>query len=495
MKNILLRPILLVALGALALGARAAGVRWEDSIVTVEVTRKDYDFLQPWTKRVAQHLKTGVVVAPGRVLTTAEHLNDLTLVRIQKGGHGQWCNGALQWIDYHANLALVTATATNLWRGLKPARLADPVPLKGNSQFLRWHEGNLEKRKAEIARVTVKRGYLSFLDLPFLEADSEINQGGRAEALVSDTQLLGLACAQDKTTCTVIPASFIRFVFQAADTKPPRRLGFFDFVWQRTENTAIHAYLGLPGEPRGVVVTDYATGAGKSDLVRPHDLILEVEGFKVDTAGNYTDPHYGQLLLENLATRGKWAGDTVRLVVWRQGAMRQVDYPLPAAEYGVEMVPQAVYDREPEFLMVGGLIFQPLTEAYLRSWGGDWRRKAPFRLGYYEREKPTPERRARVVLSLVLPDPFNLGYEDYHFMALDKVNGQPISRLSELAAALRQPKDGYHFLEFGAGESLRRMVIDAAEAEAATRRVMQQYRLDKDRFLASEQTAGPARER
>lgn len=484
---------MLVALGALALGARAAGVRWEDSIVTLEVTQKDYDFLQPWAKRMAQCQKTGVVLGPGRVLTTAEHLNDLTLVRIQKGGRGQWWNGALQWIDYQANLAIVTATATNLWRGLKPARLADPVPVKGNSQFLRWHEGNLEKRKAEIARLTVKRSHLSFLDLLFLEVDSEINEGGRAEALVSDTQVLGLACAQDKTTCTVIPASFIRFVLQATETKPPRRLGFFDFVWQRTENSATHAYLGLPGEPRGVVVIDYATGVGKSDLLRPHDLILEMDGFKVDTAGNYTDPHYGQLLLESLATRSKWAGDTVRVLVWRQGALQQVDYPLPAAEYGVELVPQAVYDHEPEFLMVGGLVFEPLTEAYLRSWGGDWRHKAPFRLAYYEKEKPTAQRPARVVLSMVLPDPFNLGYQDCHFMALDKVNGQPISRLAELAAALRQPRDGFHLLEFGWGESLRRMVIDAAEAETATRRVRQQYRLDKDRFLVAEETTGPAR--
>jgi len=65
---------------------------WEHSLVTVEVNHTVHDFLQPWSKRTEEHRKTGVVVGPHQVLTTADHFWNRNLVRVQKGGRGQWWN-------------------------------------------------------------------------------------------------------------------------------------------------------------------------------------------------------------------------------------------------------------------------------------------------------------------------------------------------------------------------------------------------------------------
>ena len=35
---------------------------WEESIVTIEVSRKQYDYYQPWTRRPGRALKTGIVI-------------------------------------------------------------------------------------------------------------------------------------------------------------------------------------------------------------------------------------------------------------------------------------------------------------------------------------------------------------------------------------------------------------------------------------------------
>src|SRR3954470_9598504 len=93
----------------------------EGSIVQLEVTRKQYDFVQPWTRRVDQVQKVGTVVGAKEILTTAEFLNDLTLLRVQRGGRVKWFPAELQWIDYHANLAIVTCKDEVFWKGLKPA--------------------------------------------------------------------------------------------------------------------------------------------------------------------------------------------------------------------------------------------------------------------------------------------------------------------------------------------------------------------------------------
>jgi hypothetical protein len=62
---------------------------WENTVVSIEISRKQYDFFQPWNSRMDTSRKNGVVIADKKILTTADALNDLTLVRLQKGGAGQ----------------------------------------------------------------------------------------------------------------------------------------------------------------------------------------------------------------------------------------------------------------------------------------------------------------------------------------------------------------------------------------------------------------------
>ncbi|HWI59153.1 MAG TPA: hypothetical protein VNZ22_18140, partial [Bacillota bacterium] len=149
----------------------------------------------------------------------------------------------------------------------------------------------------------------------------------------------------------------------------------------------------------------------------------------------------------------------------------------------------ATYDQEPEYLVIGGLVFQPLTDSYLQSWGNEWKRRTPFRLYYYRSQPPAKERPALVLLSQVLPDAYNIGYQELKYLVVDKVNGQSISRLSELRQALEKPVNGYHILEFAQSDSLRRMVLAAGGAEqAATARVLKRYGIEQESHFAAENT-------
>jgi hypothetical protein len=129
-------------------------------VVTLEVSRKQYDYYQPWTRKTSRVQKTGIVLGDHQILTTADELFDRTLVRLQKGGRGRWWAGEVLWIDYHANLALVTTSEEGFWQELKPGTLGGPVPDDGTLQILRWREGNLENRRAEFTQFTVREGQL-----------------------------------------------------------------------------------------------------------------------------------------------------------------------------------------------------------------------------------------------------------------------------------------------------------------------------------------------
>lgn len=477
------RFILTLALSFLT--ARAADKTfedlWERAVVTIEITRKEYDYLQPWSRRVDQVQKIGTIISDREILTTADHFSSHTLVRLQKG-RGRWFQGEVSWVDYHANLAIVTCKEERFWEDTKKVDLAKVTPRRGSAQVVRWRNGILEFRNVDINRLTVKRGKLTFVDSLQLELDSDMNGIGWAEAIVQDDKLIAISSSKDEDTITGIPSSFILTCLEDRKDGPYQGIGYFSFVWQTAENPDTLAYLGQEGEPHGVIVIEVQTNRVVSPM-KPRDIILEIDGFKIDVQGDYNDPDYGNLLLENLATRTKRAGDTVKIKVLRAGKEIDLDYVLPRVDYTLEIVPLNVFDQDPEYLIVGGLLFQPLTVPYLQSWGADWNRKAPFRLVYATREDATSEKPSYVVLSLVLPDPFNIGYQDSRYLIVETLNGKKINTLHDIVLAKESPQDGFHVLEFREGDSLRRMVLDAAQIEETTQRVLERYGIEKDRHL------------
>jgi hypothetical protein len=471
--------LLLTPLARAASNEKKAAATWEHSIVTIEVARKHYDYYQPWSRQMRRLQKVGTVVGEKQILTTADHMSDRTLVRLQKNGRGKWTLGEVSWIDYHANLAVVTTSDPDFWKELKAASFGTGKLAENPLQILRWREGNLENRQAEFNQYTVREGQLSSVNQVTLEISSEIQGAGWGEPVIADGHVIGIVRAQDGRTCTVTPGTFIESILQAKKKGTYHGLGFFHFFWQPAENPDTLAWLKLSGEQRGVVVLEVPNRPdGEPQVVKPKDILLKIEGFDIDIQGDYADPEFGHLNLENLSVRNKWAGDDVKIQVWRDGKAMDVVYRLPRFEYTNSLVPYASYDQEPEYMIVGGLVFQPLSDAYLQSWGQDWKNRAPFRLNYYNNESPTKDRPALVMLSQVLPDPYNIGYQDQRWLVVNKVNGQRVNRLSELRDALEKPVDGYHVLELVKGESLQRIVLAAGEADReATARVLSRYHI------------------
>lgn len=474
------------ALAATPSARSDASRRWAASIVTAEVVRRQYDYFQPWARRVRTVTKQGLVIGPREILSTAEDLSDVTLIRVQRDGRGGWVTARITWVDYHANLALLTTDDETFWKGLKPARLASPVPLPASAerlQILRWRNGNLESRRMEFNQFATDDAKVSAIPTLHLELSSEVNGLGWGEPIVCGESVVGLAASQSGNTTRAIPSSFVKSVLDARRAGHFAGLGYIDFTWQPAENPDTLRFLGLSGPPRGVVIIDVPTRKGIASPLKPRDVLLKIDGFDVDIDGYYNDPDYGHLIIESLPARRHFAGDALPLLIWRDGSLHELTYKLPQADFGGKILPEQEFNQEPEYLIAGGLVFQPLTEPLLRSWGDDWRRRAPFRLTYYKQESAKSDHTGIVIVSNVLADPLNLGYQDIHYVAVDEVNGRRINKLKDLEEAFKNPSDGFHRIQFMKGDGLQRVVLDAAGLEPATRRVLQRYGILTDRMI------------
>ena len=491
-KSLLLLVAVLIATALPAFGqGRSIGEKWESSIVELEVTRKSYDYIQPWAKTPSTARKIGTVIGRREILTTAVGLNDKILIRIQKGGRGRWFNGEVKWMDYHANLAIVTSDSGAFWDGLKPIELADKDFNQDALQIARWRSGKMETRKADFYEWRDRTLQLSSVSCLHLGANTEADGLGAAEPVVDGEKLVGITTGKSGDTASIVPYAFIRPVLKAQREGKFTGLGIFDFTWQPTRNPDTLEYLGLKGEPRGVVVIKVPEKKDRKSVLKVRDLILEVDGYAIDNEGEYKDPDYGHLTLENLTThRGRRAGDKARIKVLRDGKVMEVTYTMPAADYGLDLIPDYIFDQEPEYLMTAGIVFQPLTEDFLRRWGSSWTRRAPFRLLYFRSKESTEKTPSLVVLTVVIPDPINLGYEGIRYQVVDKVNDKQIHTLKDLVAAMKTPKDGFHVVEFIKGSAAQRLVLDASQTDDATQRVLARYGIPKDHYFKGEPTGG-----
>ncbi|MGH8092126.1 MAG: PDZ domain-containing protein, partial [Chthoniobacterales bacterium] len=132
----------------------------------------------------------------------------------------------------------------------------------------------------------------------------------------------------------------------------------------------------------------------------------------------------------------------------------------------------------PSYYVLGGLIFQELTRQYLKEWGANWQKDAPQDFVYLDRFQSElfPYSNERVViLSQVLPANTTIGYEDFSYLVVRKVNGKTVHSLRDLAEAVKTPVDGFDVIE--TVDDPKQLELDATQVAADAPALQKNYGL------------------
>jgi hypothetical protein len=84
------------------------------------------------------------------------------------------------------------------------------------------------------------------------------------------------------------------------------------------------------------------------------------------------------------------------------------------------------------------------------------------------------------VLSGVLADDVNMGYQDIRFATVKTLNSEKVKNLRELISRIENTKTG--FFEILLGDN-NKIVLDVEKARKATQLILQRYRIDSDRSV------------
>ena len=165
---------------------------------------------------------------------------------------------------------------------------------------------------------------------------------------------------------------------------------------------------------------------------------------------------------------------TTSLKLLRDGKVLTLDMPIQKTN---EQIEPYLYDKRPEYFIIGGLVFTRLTSSYLLTFGNS---TPPMEMLEKIRDvKDSPDDNV-VVLTQVLGDEVNVGYQNFDSMVLASINGKKVHNLREAVELVESCKDEYITFEF---EGDVPVTLNIGKLRAATPKILDRYHITADRFF------------
>ncbi len=455
----------------------------ELSLVRVNVTGQPYDYFRPWQKKAPFSKRgLGAVLPQGRVLVTADLVANQNYVELERAESGEKTAANVQVIDYEANLALLVPAEKKFLDHLAPLEIALDTVV--GDRLAAWQLEPTGALAVTDGLVTTVQMMHYPIDVgQFLAYRVSISMQYRENSytvpLVKNNKLAGLLLRYDPRSQVLdaIPAPIITHFLKEAETQHYRGFPSGGFTFFPTRDPQLRNYAGQTGKPAGVYITSLEPNspAMKSGL-QVGDILTGIGNNEIDQNGNYVDPLYGKIEFTNLLTAHAFAGDSVPFQIQRQGKPMQLNVTLDHRSTKDYVIPPYNIDQPPLYYVLGGLIFQELSRQYLKEWGGNWQKEAPPRFVYMDRFQSElfPEGNRRVViLSQVLPATTTIGYDDFAYLTVTKINGKEVHSLGELADAAKQSANG--FIKVETEEDPKQLELEAAQVATEEPALQQNY--------------------
>ncbi|KAF7848292.1 hypothetical protein BT93_L2121 [Corymbia citriodora subsp. variegata] len=446
-----------------------------NAVVKVYCTHTEPDYSLPWQKQ-RQYTSTGsaFMIGDGKLLTNAHCVDHYTQVKVKRRGDDTKYVAKVLAKGIDCDIALLSVESEGFWKGAEPLQLGRLPHLQDAVTVVGYPLGGdtISVTKGVVSRIEVTSYAHGSSDLLGIQIDAAINPGNSGGPAFNDQgECIGVAfqvyrSEEAENIGYVIPTTVVSHFLNDYE-RNGKYTGFpcLGVLLQKLENPALRECLKVQSN-EGVLVRRVEPTSDANNVLKEGDVITSFDDVHVGCEGTVPFRSSERIAFRYLISQ-KFAGDVVQLGIIRRGEFMKVPVILNPR---VHLVPYHIEGGQPSYLITAGLVFTPLSEPLIDeecedSIGLKLLVKARYSLARFKGEQI-------VILSQVLANEVNIGYEDMSNQQVLKFNGTRIKNIHHLAHLIDSCKDKYLVFEF---EDNYLAVLEREAAMAASSCILKDY--------------------
>ncbi|XP_047316118.1 protease Do-like 10, mitochondrial [Impatiens glandulifera] len=473
-----LSPVLLNSVLTDSVDAYSAIELALDSVVKIFTVSCSPNYFLPWqNKSQRETMGSGFVITGKRILTNAHVVADNTFVLVRKHGSPTKYRAEVKAVGHECDLAILTVESEDFWDGMTSLELSGIPFLQEAVAVVGYPQGgdNISVTKGVVSRVEPTQYVHGATQLMAIQIDAAINPGNSGGPAIMGNKVAGVAfqnLSGAENIGYIIPVPVIEHFISGVESCG----GYVGFCsmglsCQPTENAQLREHFGMKSDMTGVLVSKINPVSDAYKILKKDDILLKFDGVPIANDGTVPFRNRERITFDHLVSM-KRPNETAQVRVLRNGEEQEFSIKLHPLQ---PLVPVHQYDQLPSYFIFAGLVFIPLTQPYLHEYGEDWFNTSPRRLCERAlKELPQNAGQQLVILSQVLMDDINAGYERLSEMQVFKVNGVKVENLKHLRKLVDECTEDN--LRFDLDDE-RVIVLNYESAKLATSRILKRHRI------------------
>jgi len=459
-----------------------------ESVIRLEVASQTPDYQTPWNAgNFRSGSGSGFKVGDNLYMTNAHVVSNSQRIIVRKHGQPGAYQARVVHIAHDCDLALLELEDDSAFADVPALKFGGLPQLESEVRAIGYPIGG--------ERISVTRGVVSRIDFStyshsgidqhlVIQVDAAINPGNSGGPVMQGDKVVGVAFqglrAADNTGYMIPTPVIQRFL---EDVKSGSYDHYVDLAvgdFQLLNKTQREA-LGLSDDGRGILIADVLPGGSADGVLETGDVLLSLDEFPVFANGQVMID--GEMVAMHEIVERKFAGESVLVSFIRGGETIEAEIELHRFE--PSRIFEIKYDERPQFAMVGGLVFQPLSRNLIFAHRLSGMEIRNF-IGNYLQRHMFIEWPEVILLTSVLPDEINADVVAFSGTIVDTINGREIRSMSDLKEALVRPleeDDLPEFIEIRCLGTERPIILEGARLKDAQERIARQYKVSPEYYI------------
>ncbi|EOA16309.1 hypothetical protein CARUB_v10004459mg [Capsella rubella] len=450
-----------------------------DSVVKIFTVSTSPSYFLPWqNKSQRESMGSGFVISGRRIITNAHVVADHSFVLVRKHGSSIKHRAEVQAVGHECDLAILVVDSEVFWEGMNSLELGDIPFLQEAVAVVGYPQGgdNISVTTGVVSRVEPTQYVHGATQLMAIQIDAAINPGNSGGPAIMGNKVAGVAfqnLSGAENIGYIIPTPVIKHFITGVE-ECGKYIGFcaMGVSCQPMENAQLRRGFQMSPEMTGVLISKINPLSDAHRILKKDDVILSFDNVSIANDGTVPFRNRERITFDYLVSMKK-PDETALVKVLREGKEHEFSITLKPLQ---PLVPVHQFDQLPSYYIFAGFVFVPLTQPYLHEYGEDWYNTSPRSLCMRAlKDLPKKAGQQLVIVSQVLMDDINTGYERLAELQVKKVNGVEVDNLRHLCQLIENCNTEELRLDLDDDE--RVIILNYQSAKIATSLILKRHRI------------------